>query len=291
MAYRLSSPNRVLGQVRDIALEIVATDVALVTKMKEEPDEGIHRFRRNVKRLRALIRLRRHASVGSGSFENAVLRECSRMLAEARRALVMLETFESLALAPAERFEPMRRALARRHRDAVSAALAPAVSSELGSLLDSVKHHIEGWSEGELSNKELSSAFGQSYAAARRALKRAAKKPSSERLHDFRKRVKAHGDQLELLKPLLGDDPIFKAGKLSKLGDLLGEERDLQELRALLLEVGPSVLGTEATLEIIAELQARATPLAETALEVGERRFAERPRHFRAEVTRLLAVA
>lgn len=290
MAYRFSSSNRVLEQARDVALELLATNAALVATMNQEPDVSIHRFRRNVKRLRALIRLRKHASENEGSFEDAVLRECSRMLAEARRAVVMLETFDALSLAPAERFEAMRRALARGHRDAVTAALARSTSRELEVLLDSVKHHVEGWPTPELPDRALVRALSMSYAAARHAWKRADKKPSTKRLHAFRKRVKAHGDKIELLRPLLADDSAAMASKLSKLGDLLGEERDLRELRGFCLELGPGVLGAEATLEFAAELDARATHLGERALELGQRRFAQKPREFRAEAAGLLAV-
>jgi CHAD domain-containing protein len=178
-------------------------------------ERSVHEARKAFKRLRALVRLTRD-QLGDEvrRRENVAFRDAGRGLSGARDARVLVETLD--ALAP-ERFAGLRAAVAQDGGgEPDEAAVKRAVAD--------ARERVETWPLGDGGADALAPGMKRIRKRGRRAYKVARRDPSSENLHELRKRTKDlwHGAQI-LSKPKL-------ARRAHKLSDLLGEDHDLATL-------------------------------------------------------------
>ena len=124
----------------------------------------------------------------------------------------------------------------------------------------------------------------KTYQRGRRTLKAAIAKPSIERLHTFRKRTKELWYQLRILRPL--HPGVFKElnDELKTIGEYLGQVHDLAFVAERLSSIGTTRKKADRILNAL--IDSREKELERTAIALGERFCAERPRQFARRLAR-----
>ena len=237
---------------------------------EEISTESIHDARKRVKKTRALLRLARPKGRRA---HNRALRDAARTLSGARDADVMVETIDDLAerysgQLPKREFERVREPLA-----AQAAATAPEGSADTLAPLVTTE-----WRVGDVDPAE---ALTRTYVRGRDDFKTVLEDPTSEHLHEWRKRVKDLWYQQQLLEELWPEVMKAQAKEAKKLSKQLGEDHDLAVLTDV-LRSDPSLDGDEL-LPLIAK---RRKQLLKRMRKRGRRVYAEKPKHFARRVRR-----
>lgn len=239
-------------------------------------DEAVHTVRKSLKRTRAVLRLLRD-ELGEARYhrENFALRDAARPLTPVRDAKVFVDALATLKKgAKAEPGTAMSRALttaARRlaaNRRAVSSRVLgqEGAFEVLGAALAAAVGRVERWRLRRGGWSTIEPGLKRSYRRARRARAMAEEKPSSQRLHEWRKQTKYFLHQLQILEPSWGPLEKEMAERLDRLADLLGEDHDLAELRPLIEER-----------EVRRVMDDRRAVLEREAFELGRAIFEPRP--------------
>ncbi|MGQ3357179.1 MAG: CHAD domain-containing protein, partial [Phreatobacter sp.] len=116
----------------------------------------------------------------------------------------------------------------------------------------------------------LAKAVARAYGKARKAFRAYEAEPAEEPLHDARKRIKDCLHLVEALEEVRPRGARPKAGKLDRLGELMGAIRDLDLLSRRL---DASEAGRAKKLRILA----RHTRLAREVARTGEKTFSDKP--------------
>jgi CHAD domain-containing protein len=233
--------NKGLGlEVRRVArLEIDNAITALKTSGDPISSEGVHEARKSIKRLRSLLRLTRH-ELGNKAFqaENQALRQIARRLSDSRDSDVMVATLDSLTATyateiPAGVFDDLRAALETK-AETERTRLAAHTSAVNGAIseLHALRARVAGWPLPENGTvADLKPGVRYVYKRGRDANDAAHASPSTNRLHDLRRRTKDVVHTAQLL-----DAASPKAGKIASRGkavnEMLGEDHDLAMLRS-----------------------------------------------------------
>ena len=234
------------------------------------PEEAVHEARKDMKKLRALLRLAR-GELGKETFarENACFRDAARELAGTRDSDVMLDTLASLDLPSWLGGELRKLIQAHLPRDGTrdrEAAAARAVA-----ILREARERVDDWPLSHDSFEAVAKGLGRTYRRGRRALKAALDEPTAEALHEWRKRVKDLWYEHTLLRELW--PPVMSAAgdEAHELSDWLGDDHDLVVLAAWVRgHLDPDPDFSEAVIRRREELQRQAFAL-------GERLYAEKP--------------
>lgn len=286
MDYGIRHAEPLLEAVRRIAREQV--ELASAELRADEPsiDVRVHEIRKRLKKLRGLLGL------VAGSFRekrlaswNRSLRQAGRRLAPARRGAVLLATFDDLlASAPdllgtAPR-EALRAELERHRAQALAAMRDDDEAARVEELLRGFLADLESCPEKRHARaaETLEQGYRRSYRESRRQLERVRHEPSSEGFHDLRKLAKGHFHHVRLLRRVWPAQLRTVASSLEELGELLGHEHDLDDLRLWLIERARAADLLPSTRALLDRLQARRRELRALALELGASAFAERPR-------------
>lgn len=251
---------------------------------EDELAEAIHGARKDLKKVRAILRLLRE-ELGDKRFkvENRRFRDAARLLAESRDAEVKLETLRALRNEGGEGF-PLSGALAwekaleadhdkfahARGEGAERVERARATVAEAGAGISSWPISSDSW-------RLLEPGIKRGYREGRKALAQVHEDGRAGNVHELRKRAKDLWYQLRLLErswPGLLEPAAEQAHQLT---DLLGDHHDL----AVLAED----LGERSGLDhsrpaFEALIERRQRPLLDAALELADRLYAEKPKHF-----------
>jgi CHAD domain-containing protein len=247
-----------------------------------EAEEAIHGARKDLKKLRTLLRLLRDElpkKVYAAEAER--YREAGRLLSPLRDAEVKLETLEALAEGepelPAEATEAWRLILARDREGSGDTTSDRAAEAEAIALIEAGRAGIEGWQVRD-SWKAIGPGLERAYRRGRRRMRAARKRrDDDEAWHEWRKRAK---DLWYAQQLLVGAWPRViepAAEEAHRLSEALGDHHDLALLRADLRE---RRLGEEETRALEAAIGRRQGELASAALDRGARLYAERPGDF-----------
>ena len=286
MSYHLRFNETVRDGVRRIAYDQI--DRALAEAAERGGAEASHAVRKRCKKLRGLIRLVRPAFDGYSN-TNKMLRDAARRLSDVRDRQAMLETYDLLMDRFGEEVDRRSMGQVRRRLTAdLKAATAPGSDpacdaperwQQFVADLRAVRDGVERWELDDDGFDAVAGGLSKTLGRARDAMQKARKKPTPERLHEWRKRVKYHGYHLRLLKAVypLGFDGPRKAMK--RLSDLLGDAHDLHNFEATLrrdIELFPDASSVEALVALAGAL--RAEQEAE-AFALGEKALTEKPKH------------
>ncbi len=249
-------------------------------KTDSSPVEAVHEARKDMKKIRALLRLV-CGELGKQRFarENACFRDAARELAGARDSDVMLETLGSLDL-PAGLSLELRNAI-QADRDADGAGDRDAAARSAVAILKQARNRVDDWPLERDSFKALSKGLRRTYGRGRRAFAAALEEPSTEALHEWRKRVKELWYHHTLLRTLWPAVMEAAGNEAHELSDRLGDDHDLAVLSAWVEEHAegePELV--EAVARCRAELQA-------DAFALGARVYAEKPSGFVRRIRRL----
>jgi CHAD domain-containing protein len=220
---------------------IARAQLDLTTGLLEHPPRGdrgadaIHEARKALKRLRALLRVSRDA-IGDERYrrENVLMRDAGRELSTARDARVLLETLDSLAKEFPDAVEDgtwsdLRKSLADSARDAAQSSRE--ATAGVLSVLSDARADVESWQLPDHGGmKALAPGFGRIYRRGRQALRAAEADPSTENLHELRKRSKDLWHAAQLLRCASPNRMKKLARSAHRLADLLGDDHDLSVL-------------------------------------------------------------
>jgi CHAD domain-containing protein len=185
----------------------------------------------------------------------------------------MVETIDDLAerysgQLPKHEFERVREPLA-----AQAAATTPAGSADTLAPLVNTE-----WQVGDVDPVE---ALTRTYVRGRENFKTVLEDPTSEHLHEWRKRVKDLWYQQQLLEELWPGVMKAQAKEAKQLSKQLGEDHDLAVLSEVLR--GDRSLDGDELLPLIAK---RRKQLLKQMRRRGRRVYAEKPKHFARRLRR-----
>jgi CHAD domain-containing protein len=236
------------------------------------PEVAVHEARKDMKKLRALLRLARD-ELGEDIYrrENECFRDVARRLSGFRDADVMLATLDGLDGS----FKDLRHSL-KEHRRAHADRSDGAVIAEL----EEARVRVHGWPLARDGFEALEGGLRRIYRRGRRALEAVEHEPSTENLHEWRKREKDLWYHLTLLRGAWPATLEPAADEAHVLSERLGDDHDLAILHEWAY-AQPDVAGLDGFDEAV---ERRRAELQADALDLGRRLYAERPRAFAARL-------
>jgi CHAD domain-containing protein len=271
-SYRFLEGESVPDALRRIALGRMNHAIdELGGKSASSPEEAVHEARKDMKKLRAVLRLAR-GELGDDVYrrENDCFRDAGRRLSGVRDADVMLDTLKTVRGS-----YPALRSALRAHRREARAGEGPDGVIEV---LEAARDRVGEWPLEYDGFDALEGGLRRIYRRGRRAWRAVEEEPTTEDLHEWRKREKDLWYHLTLFREAWPELLTTTADEAHALSDRLGDDHDLAVLRDWTREhVGP-VAGFD---DAVAE---RRLDLQRDALHVGRRLYAERPRAFVARV-------
>lgn len=290
-AYRLRAGESPTAGMRRIALgraEKAAERLREAARL-EDPSGCIHGARKDLKKLRAVLRLLRR-ELGDDLFraENERYREAGRLLSPSRDAEVKLETLDGLRAHPVGRLDAAASdewldALRRERDGAIEAVREGSARDEALALIERGRDRIATWPLRPDSWKLVGPGIGRAYRRGRKAMRKAAEEPSDERLHEWRKRAKDLWYHLRILRDARPERLAPMLDRADELADLLGHHHDLALLRADLLR---RELPTVRRPQLVEAIGTRQEELAARAFELGGRLYELKPKAFRRKMRR-----
>lgn len=277
MPFRFKKKESVAKAVRRLCCERL--EDALETLEKSARFEAVHGVRKEIKKLRSILRLTR-GEIGKTTYRkhNQTLREAAGLLTAFRDAQVKLSAFDDLAkhfkdtLPAHSEIKNALRDNCRAEEKKLSVAVEPlkAILSESKEELDHLKLKSKGW-------QAIGPGLKKIYGRGQEAFETVDREPSEENFHEWRKRVKNLGHQLSLLYPARPRKLGSRMEKLEKLGDLLGDDHDLFMLREFVAKKFPHTHAINTFQEMIVTRQEK---LRSAALKVGGRFYKEKANRF-----------
>jgi CHAD domain-containing protein len=284
-SFRLDPREPVPDEVRRVAQGRIdhALD-ELRGKSDSSREEAVHEARKDMKKLRALLRLVR-GELGDRVYrqENSSFRDIAGELAGVRDADVMLATLGDLE----ERYgelpgagRRLRPALVA-HRFRMSAgSLKPAAKAAAGRLADA-RERVAEWPLETDGFEAFEDGLGRIYRQGRRDFRAAQKLPSGERIHEWRKRTKDLWYHLSLLQDTWKPVVCALAEETHELSDRLGDDHDLTVLLEWAHRHAAALDGADPVLrgfDVIVESRRR--ELQDDAFTYGARLYADKPSVF-----------
>lgn len=284
MGYQIEASESVEGALRRIAHEQLDKALAELDDAALDVHETVHQLRKRCKKLRGLWRLVRPCCEKSYERENAWYRDTARPLSEIRDSQSMLDTFDELMAhfgdqLVVERFGSLRATLVER-RTRVSRDeqdVQSRLDEARGRLLEG-KRRIESWSLDEKEFAAVGAGLAKTYRRARQARARAMKKPSPGQMHEWRKRVKYNWYHLRLLVDLWPDVMQAQRNAADELADQLGNDRDLELLRATLEDLATDDVTRRDRVALCGLIDQRRAELRSQIERLGPRVLAEKPK-------------
>lgn len=287
-AFRLLAGEPVGEDLARIALGRIdhARD-ELVGLTESTPEQAVHEARKDMKRLRAVLRLVRGEVAGKTyRRENAAFRDTAALLSGARDADVMLATLGALEERhpgdlPPDAAGGLRQALEAHRRRLAAEEIRAAEAAER---LAVARDRVPAWMPTGDGFGLIETGLAGTYRHGRRAAALAARKPTDENLHDWRKQVKYLWHQLQLLREAwpAALAPLGRAAH--DLSDRLGDDHDLAVLWDF---AGGHASGFDGLDDLGAVVAARRAELQAEAHALGARLYAEKPSPFTERIAAL----
>jgi CHAD domain-containing protein len=237
------------------------------------PEEAVHNTRKDMKKLRALLRLMR-GELGDDVYrrENECFRDAAAELSGVRDADVMLATLEGLELEEPVS-GPLRQAL-EAHRLRTGGGSRKQAASQVIAILEEARARVGDWPLERDDFEALRPGLRRMYNRGRREFRALREEPTVEGLHEWRKRSKELWYDHTLLRSLW--KPVMDAvgDEAHALSDRLGDDHDLAMLVAWAQE------HTEPEPELVEAVERRRAELQRDAFELGARLYADRPKVF-----------
>jgi CHAD domain-containing protein len=249
-----------------------------------EPDKAVHEARKDMKKVRAVLRLAR-PQLGDKAYrrENARFRQVARGLSGVRDAKAMIEALDGLVEHGLHRSTAGRlRREVERHKEGLAGTDGAAIQDVIEEL-ESARDGVESWPLGPDRWKVLEAWLRRIYRNGRRRMREAERDPSTEALHEWRKRAKDLWYHLSLLEEAWPAVLKAEAGEAHTLSDHLGDDHDLAVLWEFALDRG---LDSQ---RLYAAVEERRGELQKSAFALGRRLYAERPRDFTERIGALWA--
>ncbi|MBO9575930.1 MAG: CHAD domain-containing protein [Sphingobium sp.] len=213
---------------RRIALAEIDETLAIIDDRGRTETDKVHKVRRQIKALRALLRLVRPA-FGRFRKENRKFRDMARALAHLRDAKVMLDTFD--AITGTQKGRVLSRGLLTvRERLGTDRG----AQADLRQLLEKTRNRLvkargraEKWTLDGGGWQVIGKGLSRTYDHARDAMDETLESHDAEASHEWRKGVKYHGAQMRLLRKMKPLSLRKREKVAARLGDVLGARHDI----------------------------------------------------------------
>jgi CHAD domain-containing protein len=250
-------------------------------------EEAVHEARKDMKKLRAVVRLVR-GEIGDQVYrrENECFRDAGQELSGVRDADVMLATLAKLEYdIPAQTASDLRRAL-EAHRARAAGGARQQASAQVVQVLTSARRRIGRWPLDQDGFEAVAGGLERIYRRGRRDFRAARTEPTTEHLHEWRKRVKDLWYHLVILRAAW--PPVMDAlgDEAHRVSEHIGDDHDLSVLLAWAEEHAPA-----SGAAIAGPVGQRRAELQADAFEIGARLYAEKPREFVRRIERWWAAA
>jgi CHAD domain-containing protein len=290
--YRIGRDERIPDGIARIAQGRIGHAIdQLRGSTKSSPEEAVHEARKDMKKLRALLRLVR-GEVGDETYrhENAHFRAAARELAGVRDADVMLATLDDLEERfpqdlPADAAGGLRQALEAHKSTAATDARAEAASVVV-ELLREARGRVAQWPLERDGFEAVHDGLRRIYRQGRRDWRAAHANPTPEAFHEWRKRVKDLWYHCLILEEAWEPVMTALADEAHELADRLGDDHDLAVLLAWALEHATALDGMERVRAFEEVVQRRREQLQAEAFVLGERLYADTPGVFVERIER-----
>jgi CHAD domain-containing protein len=287
MGYRIKRKEGVAEAVRRIVREQLGRAIAVARDRTIAQDERVHEVRTRLKRSRAALELIR-TQVGNPALrDDRRLRDAGRRLSRPRDLAIHAQTFHALGARLQSGLAPRQLARIGASEQQIRAALHPEeVERQLRETVQTLRRlrrGLGGWGVGGCP-PAIGSGVTETYRRGLQKLAAARERPSPERLHDWRKHVKALAYELRIIGGAVPELRTTLIPKVEKLGEVLGEIHDLDSLRAA-AERHPQWFERAADgRSMLSAVEERRAELEAGALRLAASVFAGRARDVRALV-------
>lgn len=285
MSYELRQDETLGDGIRHLVCHQI--EGAIRASKAEQNGKGspVHETRKHLKKARAALRLiSGEMARDVWKREDRCLGKVGQLISEVRDAEVRLQTVRQLrefTRGKRRSFQETEELLAF-ELDSFLAAFSE-WPHEAEERLTETLDRIREWPLDDLSCKRLRENVQRTYKRGRKALKSAIKKTSTKNLHTLRKRAKELWYQLRLLRPVA--PAVFRElnDELKAIGQYLGQVHDLAFVAERLSSIGSARKHGDRILNAL--IDSREKELERTAIALGERFYAERPRQFARRIS------
>lgn len=260
-------------------------DACRQTLTSDHTHRAIHQARKEMKKIRALLRLVRY-QIGDENYReaNRYFRDAARLISDARDVAAGWETASYLqALLTSSR---SRRAVGqlKRHLRAKKAAITryqvhsgPLLVSVQEALADAEQFH-RSWTITEDGFAALEKGMKRIYRQCSKRQRVAYEHNTPEGYHEWRKSVKYLRYQLDTLSPLWPGPLRALEGELNQLTDYLGDDHDLVVLREMI--EGNELMRGETANSVFRVMEEQRETLQQAAKPLSEKLFYQKPKRF-----------
>jgi CHAD domain-containing protein len=293
-AYRLHTGEPTPEGLRRIARgQLDRAHAELKGAPKRKLAVAVHDTRKSLKRLRAAVRLGRGA-LGEGTYEqeNRAFRDTGRRLAGVRDASVLIETLDELEQAVARELPSGATAGLREQLEAERKEALQSLKED-DVVIDAVVDELEDartrtatWTFDTDGFTAVEPGLRRIYRRGRKAMNAAAEEPSTENLHEWRKRVKDLWHAEQILRTASPKKMKKLARRTHRLSDLLGDDHDLAELRDYAATHRQCFDGRGAQVALVAVIDRRRKDLQREALSLGAKLYRRSPKRFVGSIER-----
>lgn len=286
MAFKFRIGERAGDGIRRMAQEQMDKALGEIGNSELGSHKTVHQVRKRCKKLRALLRLARGDLDRSGRVyrrENECFRDAARSLSSVRDAEVLLQTCDAVAGEHAaadsrEHLQQVREVFEQRRREVANASVDLDERIVTVALtLREARERVDGWPVGN-DFDALLPGLKATYRAARKAMKKAAKKPTTENLHEWRKHVKYHLYHVQVLRPTWNGVLRAWRNELKDLGENLGDDHDLAVFAQTLLDEQDRFACNRELRILVGLSDRRRARLQAMMFPLGQRLFAEKPK-------------
>jgi CHAD domain-containing protein len=286
MAFQLRNNETVRKGVKRLVRKQI--DKALAgLRAGNESDRVVHEARKCFKRIRAVLRLVRD-ELGDKVYraENTCIRDAGRPLTEIRDAKVLMDALENLTTHFGDEVKAGSFAAVRAMLLTDKKAIRKRVLKEQHAFsnvtvaVEAARGRIRDWTIRSKGWAALQNGLKTVYKDGCQALAVAARKPTMENLHEWRKQAKYLWHQLQVLEPLW--TPMMKelGNQVHELTRLLGDDHDLAVLDQK-IAADPAACGGGSIVETLrALIDRRRAELEQETFSLAQRVYLDKPNTF-----------
>jgi CHAD domain-containing protein len=294
MSFRIDPRLPLTGEVRRILADEVGKALAHLDMAREKPEQGLHKCRKRLKSVRALLRLVRSGDETFCTTENECYKQVSALLAGPREATALIETIDRLAASFPEQsagggLDAVRdRLVMRQHEMHAGAGLDAAISAAAAACREGLGHidRLSLPDQPEQAADILAEGARATLRRARKALDKAGSRGAADDFHDLRKAAKTHSMHLSLLGRLWPTPIKARRKAVDSLGEQLGELHDVFVMRALFDAEG-APLGPPEDTKLLAKLLKRSEKsLRKSCLAEAAELFGDSPKRSTRKLAR-----
>ncbi|WP_421915222.1 CHAD domain-containing protein [Mesorhizobium sp.] len=294
MSFRIDPRLPLTGEVRRILAEEIDKALVHLDAAPSQPEQALHKCRKRLKSVRALLRLVHSGNETFCAAENQCYREVAGLLAGAREATALIETIDRLAAEfPQEcaggGLNTVRERLVK-NQEALHAGADLAATIEAAiAACEAGRSRIGTLSLPDMPEQAadvLAEGARLTLRRARKALDTAGSRGDADDFHDLRKAAKTHGMHLSLLGRLWPTPIKARRKAVDELGERLGELHDVLVMRAL-LDADDRPLGPPRETRLLAKLLKRSEKhLKKACLKEAAELFGDSPKRSTRKLAR-----